>query len=87
MSLTLDLPPQLAAELASEAARRKMPLQEYALHLLSSRPPAQHPQLKSGAELVQYWQEAGLVGTCPEIMDPSQHARDLRAQAQRRDRS
>jgi hypothetical protein len=86
MSLTLDLPPQLAAELAAEAARRQMPLQDYAVHLLAARS-GPSPQFKSGAELVQYWQEAGLVGTRPEIANPSEHARDLRTRAERRERS
>lgn len=86
MSLTLDLPPALAAELAAEAARRQMPLQDYAVQLLSARS-IPSPPLKSGAELVQYWREAGLVGTRSDITDPSMYARDLRTQAERRERS
>jgi hypothetical protein len=86
MILTLDLPPLLAAELAAEAARRQMPLQDYAVQLLASRSDPS-PQFKSGAELVQYWQGAGLVGTRPDITNPSEYARDLRTRAERRERS
>jgi hypothetical protein len=36
MSLVLDLPPELEAELATEAARRGLPLPEYAVRLLAN---------------------------------------------------
>ena len=35
MTLTLDLPPDLEAELAAEAARLRLPLEEYALRVLA----------------------------------------------------
>jgi hypothetical protein len=86
MSLTVELPPQLAAELAAEAARRKMPLEEYALQVLASGATPQ-PQPMSGAELVKYWQAAGVVGTRPDVADAPTHARQIRDQAQRRERN
>ena len=86
MSLVLDLPPELESDLAREAARLGLPLSEYALRLLAAGriPP---PQLQNGAELVAYWKGAGLVGTRPEITDAPGHARALRQQAEKRERS
>ena len=85
MTLLLDLPPELAANLTTEAARCGLPLPSYVLGLLTSgfRKPAP-PQ--SGAELVAYWQRAGLVGTRPDITDTDTHARNLRQQAECRNR-
>jgi predicted DNA-binding antitoxin AbrB/MazE fold protein len=42
------------------------------------------PAVHTGAELVAYWQQAGLVGTRTEIRDSQQHAREIRADAERR---
>jgi hypothetical protein len=85
MSIVLDLPPELETELAAEAARLGLPLTEYALRLLAgARGPT--PALRNGAELLQYWQAEDLVGTRPDIADSAAHARNLREQAQRRER-
>ena len=85
MTLVLDLPPELETELAAEAARLGLPLSEYVLRLLAGgRTPS--PALRTGAELVAYWQGEGLVGTRPEIADSPAHARALRGQAQKRAR-
>ena len=85
MSLFLDLPPELETELAAEAARLGLPLTEYAVRLLAGgRGPS--PTVRSGVELVAYWQDEGLVGTRPEVADSPAHARSLREQAQRRAR-
>ncbi|MBL8793992.1 MAG: hypothetical protein JNM56_08805 [Planctomycetia bacterium] len=86
MSLLLDLPPDLEAELAAEAAQLGLPLPEYALRLLANgRGP--NPPVRSGAGLLAYWQSEGLIGTHPEIADSAAHARGLRERAQRRSRS
>jgi hypothetical protein len=86
MSLVLDLPPELESELATEAARLRLPLSEYAMRLLATgRLPA--PKLNTGAELLAYWQGAGLVGTRPDITDAPAHARELRRKAETRERS
>ena len=70
MSLVLDLPPELEIELAAEAARLGLPLPEYALRLLAGgRGPS--PALRSGAELLAYWQGEGLVSTRSDIEDSS----------------
>ena len=86
MSIVLELPPELESELAAEAAQLRLPLSEYAVRvLLTGRCSDQKP--KNGAELLQYWQDAGVVGTRPEIADPSERARLLRQQAERREHS
>lgn len=83
MNLVLELPPELESELASEAARLGLSVSEYALRLLAGgRTSATKPQ--TGAELVNYWQDAGLVGTRPDIADAPGHARDLRQQSETR---
>lgn len=83
MSITLDLPEELEMELSAEAAQLGISLPEYVLRLLSTgsvigkRP-------KNGAELVEYWQDEGLIGTRSDITDSQAHARQLREQAERR---
>ncbi|HEX6900290.1 MAG TPA: hypothetical protein VF789_11275 [Thermoanaerobaculia bacterium] len=41
---------------------------------------------RTGADLVAYWQAEGLVGTRPDIADSQAHAREIRRQAERRER-
>jgi hypothetical protein len=83
MILALDLPQELSDELSAEAARLGLPLNEYALRVLSSgRVAGEMP--KMGAELVSYWQSTGLIGTRPEIADSQEHARMLRGRAEAR---
>ena len=81
MSVTLELPADLAATLTDEAARRGLSLPDYAVQLLAQRRPA---SVRTGADLVAYWQAEGLIGTRPDIADSSSHSRTLREQAQRR---
>lgn len=85
MSLVLELPSELETELAAEAARRGLPLTDYAVRLLAAglRP---IPVTRTGPELLAYWQSEGLIGTRPEIADSQAHARALREQAERRPR-
>lgn len=83
MSLTLELPQDLEEELKKEAARLGLPLSDYALRVLSvGRFKREMP--KTGAELVTYWQDEGLVGTRADIQDSQAHARQLRREAERR---
>jgi hypothetical protein len=84
MSLVLDLPPELEAELAAEAARVGLPLADYAIRLLAGGFGPNPP--RNGAELVAYWQAEGLVGTRPEITDAAKHARRVREEGERRKR-
>ena len=84
-SLVLNLPPELEAELAAEAAHYSLSLPEYVLRLLArSRNRGSGPRM--GEELVAYWREEGPVGTRSEITNAPSHARALREQAQRRQR-
>jgi hypothetical protein len=86
VSLVIDLPPELETELASEAARLRLPLGEYVLRLLAvGRPPV--PKPANGAELVACWEREGLIGTRPDIDDAPGHARALRKKAEKRERS
>lgn len=84
ISLVLDLPPELESELSAEAAYLGLPLSEYALRLLAGGG-SPRPALRNGAELLAYWEGAGLVGTRPEITDAPEHARNLRRISQQSD--
>ncbi|MGH7202058.1 MAG: hypothetical protein ACREJB_15750 [Planctomycetaceae bacterium] len=83
MSLTLDLPAELADALAAEAARLGLSLPDYAVRLLAAARPLSE-DVHSGAELVAYWQAAGVVGSRPDLTDSPAHARSLRQRAARR---
>lgn len=55
----------MTSELVEEAEQLGLSLPEYTLRLLFLRPPLQsRPQ--TGAELVAYWQDAGLIGAWPD---------------------
>jgi hypothetical protein len=85
VTLLLDLPNELERRLEEEAARRGLPLAEYALQLLGVRtgtPDSAAP--RTGAELLALWKREGLLGGEAEIEDPVTYARELRAQAERR---
>ena len=85
MTLTLDLPMELASELSAEAERLGLPLSEYAQRLLAAgRAPGASP--KTGAELLAYWRREEVIGSRPEITDSQEHARALRRQAEERSR-
>jgi hypothetical protein len=86
MSLVLDLPPDLELELAAEAARLRLSLSDYVVRVLATGRLAD-AMPSNGAELVAYWRHAGVVGTRTEIADALGHARALRQQAERRERS
>ncbi|MDQ4076126.1 MAG: toxin-antitoxin system HicB family antitoxin [Chloroflexota bacterium] len=84
MKLTLELPEELERELAAEAAQQGLSLPEYALQLLHSHTKEAAINVQTGADLVDYWQQAGLIGMRNDIEDSQAHARTLRAQAERR---
>ncbi len=83
MILTLELPKELENDLLDEAEQFGLSLPEYTLRLLLARPLLKTIP-KSGAELVAYWQNTGVIGMRNDISDSQQHARQLRAQAERR---
>jgi hypothetical protein len=85
MTLSLDLPKDLEADLTARAAREGVPVETYALRLLSaSRDGASRVQ--TGAELVEYWRREGVIGSRPDVADSQSHAREIRDAAQRRQR-
>lgn len=83
MGFTLELPPAVASSLKSEADERGLTLTEYAVELLS-RPRLDSSEVRTGADLVRYWEEQGVIGSRPDIADAASHARQLRETAQRR---
>ena len=83
MTLTLELPTELETDLLDEAAQLGLSLPEYTLRLLLARP-ALKAAPQTGAELVTYWQKAGVIGTRPDINDSQQHAREIRMRAEKR---
>jgi hypothetical protein len=86
MSITIEIPEELAHELSFTAARLGISVSEVAVRMLASaRPAAEMP--KTGKDLVAYWQREGLIGTRPDIEDSQTHARAIRAQAERRVRA
>ncbi|HEX8246177.1 MAG TPA: hypothetical protein VF541_21885 [Longimicrobium sp.] len=88
MTLTLDVPTDLQHELEIEAAELGLPLEEYAVRVLAGArfvlPPGQMP--KTGADLVEYWERVGVIGSRPDITDPVAYARAMRSAAERRSR-
>jgi hypothetical protein len=85
MSFLVELPEELANALATEASRLGLSLPDYATRLLASASP-RTDHVRSGADLVAYWQAEGVVGTHPTISDSQTHARSLRERAERRHR-
>jgi hypothetical protein len=83
MSLTLDLPDDLAEALADEAARLGMSVPDYVVRLLATAR-SSGVKLQDGGDLVSYWRAEGLIGTRTDIADSQIEARRLREQAQRR---
>ena len=83
MSLTIELPEDLEQELQQEAHKLGLSISEYTTHLLrTGRLTSSHPQ--TGAQLVFYWQQAGLIGSRSDITDSQTHARQIRAVAENR---
>jgi hypothetical protein len=73
----------LESVLVSEANQHGLSVQDYALRLLASSLLLENKP-KTGAELVEYWQREGVIGSRPEITDSQTHARELRKRAERR---
>lgn len=85
MSLVVELPSELEAELETEASQAGLSLPDYVVRLVQlGRVAPTGPQ--SGSELLAYWQREGLVGSRPDIADSAAHARTLRQQAETRER-
>ena len=83
MTLTLELPQELALDLSAEAKRQGLPLAEYVLRLLEQRRRVEQAP-RTGAEIVAFWRREGVLGSRPDIADSPAYARELRRQAERR---
>ncbi len=84
MTLTLEVPAEVAEKLTRDAATMGLSVTDYALRLLGVLPP-QPPW--NGAEVVEYRKANGLLGEYGDMtIDSPVLARQLREQAQRRDR-
>lgn len=84
MTISLDLPGDLERRLAAEAARLGLTVAEYAVRILSggrARPPA---EILTGADVVAFWEREGVIGSRSDIDDAAEHARRIRAEAERR---
>ncbi len=83
MTISIELPQELEQELSIEAEKINLSLSEYVLHLLSARKVLNNPP-QTGSELVNYWQNEGLINSLPEIKDSQEYARQIRSQAEHR---
>jgi len=84
MSITIELPDDVIQRLSAEAMAQGLSLSEYLQKRLTQKT-ADKTQT-TGAELVAYWQQHGVIGCRPDISDSQKHAREMRAQAERRAR-
>ncbi|MEH1946973.1 MAG: hypothetical protein V7K77_08450 [Nostoc sp.] len=85
MSINLNLPSELENELHNEASELNLPLSEYILRILFTRKSVENLP-KTGSELVTYWQNEGVINSRPDITDSQAYARELRHQAETRER-
>jgi hypothetical protein len=83
MSITIELPPELEHKLSTEASQLNLSLSDYILRILLSEEIVKNLP-KTGAELVNYWQNEGVINSCPDITDSQAQARYLRHQAETR---
>ena len=85
MTLTLQIPADLEGRLSNEASQLGLPLSQYILHILSQSGRRESSPM-SGAQLVAYWENEGVIGARGDIADSAQHARDVRRRAEERER-
>ncbi|CAD5925293.1 MULTISPECIES: hypothetical protein [Planktothrix] len=76
MSIMIELPPELEQKLSTEASQLNLSLSDYILRILLSEEIAKNLP-KTGAELVNYWQNEGVINSCPDITDMGVGAQKL----------
>lgn len=81
MPSVVELPDELAAALAEEAARAGVSLSDYAARLLANARP-EAGTVKTGGDLVAYWRAEGLIGNEAGGAGSPGQARRLREEAQ-----
>ena len=85
MALHVNLSKEAQARLRAQAAALGMNLEDYAARVLEgSATPL--PTKMTGAEMVAFWERAGVIGSRPDIKDSVAYARRLRRKAERRGR-
>ena len=93
MTLILELTPEQEQQIEAEARRRNMDAASYAKALLFEEEAAEQlgpaaaqaaEEPWSGADLVAYWEQEGVIGSRPDITDSLEHARAIRRKAERR---
>jgi hypothetical protein len=90
VTLQIELTPEVEDTLRTEAARRGLPVEEYALEALVTgmsaggghQPAEKLPQ--TGAEALAYWKREGVPGLFADRPDTPEFARELRHQAETR---
>ena len=83
MNISIDLPSELEKKLSTEASQLKLSLTEYIVQILSLRTsPSSTP--KTGAELVAYWENVGVIDSRSDIINSQEYARKLRHEAETR---
>ncbi|GAB4461800.1 MAG: hypothetical protein Kow0031_40710 [Anaerolineae bacterium] len=83
MTIVLDVPTDLEQDLTAEATRLGLSLPDYVMRLLWERHNVTLSP-KTGADVMQYWRDIGVVGSRPDIADSQQHARQIREEAEHR---
>ena len=84
MSLSIDVPQDLERDLSAAAAREGADTREFALRLLRA---AVLPEpVRTGKDLVAFWEAEHLVGSRSDVTDSQQHARAIRDAAERQRR-
>ena len=84
MSLLLELPAALEAELTAESERLGVSVSEVVAKRIVATPHTGVPHPKTGAELVSYWRMHGIIGSRTDITDSVAFARSLRSEAETR---
>lgn len=87
MTYTLELPPDTEARAWAQADAQGVAVEDVLISLIELGLPAPPQNFKTGADVVTYWHENGLVGIWadrPDIHDNIEYAHLLRHQAETR---
>ena len=85
MSLVIELPASLEAELTAESERLGVSISEVVVKRISNHHNSdQFEKPKNGKELVQNWRKHGIPGSRPDISDSNEYARSLRTESETR---
>lgn len=76
MSLSIDVPQDLERDLSAAAAREGVDPREFALRAL--RAAVHFDPVRTGKDLVAFWEAENLIGSRPEIQDSQERARTIR---------